>query len=287
MQVKELQTADIPVNTAAPSVTGNGFQDKPLTCNTGTWNAPAGTTYFYRWYRSEKIPANSPRRRAPSQLDYNNTTTPADPSGLYGNQPLTWLDSQIVGTSQTYTPTALDVGKALHCTVNADNNGATVWKYAAAPEILAATHADSTPGATVPATLALTLGAPASFPAFTPGVARDYDASMTANVISTAGNAALSIADPSATNTGKLVNGAFALPSTLQARASSAGGTAASATPVDVGGSSAPTPLLSYTGPVSNDGVTVAFRQRIGATDALRTGTYSKTLTLTLATTEP
>ena len=37
----------------------------------------------------------------------------------------------------------------------------------------------------------LTLGTPATFGAFTPGVAREYDASTTANVISTAGNAAL------------------------------------------------------------------------------------------------
>ena len=47
-------------------------------------------------------------------------------------------------------------------------------------------------GGTVPATLSLAIGAPnASFGAFTPGVARDYTASTTANVISTAGDAAL------------------------------------------------------------------------------------------------
>jgi hypothetical protein len=38
---------------------------------------------------------------------------------------------------------------------------------------------------------------------------------------------------------------------------------------------------------VSNDAVTLAFRQLIGANDALRTGTYAKTLTLTLSTTSP
>ena len=48
----------------------------------------------------------------------------------------------------------------------------------------------------MPATLALTLGTPATFGAFTPGVAREYDASTTANVISTAGNATLSVGDP-------------------------------------------------------------------------------------------
>jgi hypothetical protein len=290
IQVKEFAPSDIPVNTAAPSVTGGAgavaYQGKPLTCNRGTWNAAAGTEYFTRWYRANKIPANSARLRAPSQLDYWNQTDPVDVNSPYGNQALTWLDSQIVGTESTYTPTFDDVGKAVYCTVNANNAGATVWKYAAAPEILAATHADTGAGATVPATLALTLGTPATFGAFTPGLAKDYDASLTANVISTAGSASLSIADPSSTATGKLVNGTFALPSTLQARASSAGGTGSAAL-ADVGGSAAPTALLSYAAPISNDSVTVAFRQHIGATDALRTGAYSKTLTLTLATTEP
>ena len=45
--------------------------------------------------------------------------------------------------------------------------------------------------------------------------------------------------------------------------------------------------MLTYAGPVSNDPVTVAFKQAIGANDALRTGTYSKTLTFTLSTTNP
>ena len=44
-------------------------------------------------------------------------------------------------------------------------------------------------GGTVPATLSLTLGQPATFGAFTPGVTKDYSASTTANVISTAGDA--------------------------------------------------------------------------------------------------
>ena len=54
-----------------------------------------------------------------------------------------------------------------------------------------------------------------------------------------------------------------------------------------VGPSASPTVLADYAGPVSNDVVPLQFRQSIGANDALRTGTYSKTLTLTLSTTEP
>ena len=140
-------------------------------------------------------------------------------------------------------------------------------------------------GGTVPATLALSLGAPASFGAFTPGVAREYTATTSANVVSSAGDATLSVADPSATNTGKLVNGTFTLASPVTATASSAVATAAAGGAV--GGSGAPTTLLTYAGPSSNDAVTVTFKQSIGVNEALRTGTYSKTLTFTLSTTSP
>ena len=43
----------------------------------------------------------------------------------------------------------------------------------------------------------------------------------------------------------------------------------------------------TWTGPTSNEAVNVGFTQRIEATDALRTGAYSKTLTFTLSTTSP
>jgi len=120
-------------------------------------------------------------------------------------------------------------------------------------------------GGTVPATLSLTLGPAASFGAFTPGVAREYTASTSATVISTAGDASLTAGDPSTTNTGKLVNGTFTL-----------------AQPVQVSVSKS-----AWTAPASNDQVTVSFRQAIGANEALRTGTYSKTFTFTLSTTTP
>jgi beta-glucosidase len=140
-------------------------------------------------------------------------------------------------------------------------------------------------GGTVPPTLALSLGAPASFAAFTPGVAKDYTNSMTANVVSTAGDATLSVADPATTATGHLVNGSFSLPSPLQAAATSAAGAGGLTAPI--GGSSSPLTLLSYAGPVSNDPVSISFGQHIGAKDALRTGSYSKTLTFTLSTDQP
>ena len=106
-------------------------------------------------------------------------------------------------------------------------------------------------------------------------MAKDYLASTTATVTSTAGEATLSVADTATTAPGHLVNGAFALPQALQISAN--GGAYA-----PVGGT-----LLTYTGPVSNDEVTIGLKQAIGAKDALRTGSYAKTLTFTLSTTTP
>ena len=71
----------------------------------------------------------------------------------------------------------------------------------------------------------------------------------------------------------------------MRVAATSPAGTGAPLAPI--GGSASPTSLLTYAGPVSNDPVAVAFKQAIGANDALRTGTYSKTLTFTLSTTNP
>ncbi|HWK27557.1 MAG TPA: M14 family metallopeptidase [Solirubrobacter sp.] len=121
-----------------------------------------------------------------------------------------------------------------------------------------------TVGGTVPGTLSLTLGAPATFGAFTPGVTGDYTASTTATVISTAGDAALTVADTGA-NPGHLVNGTFALAQPLQGLGV----------------------VKTWLAPVSNEAVPVTFKQTIGANDPLRTGVYSKTLTFTLSTNTP
>ncbi len=129
----------------------------------------------------------------------------------------------------------------------------------------------------MPATLSLALGTNAGFGAFTPGLAKDYEASTAATVISSAGDAALSVADPSSTAPGRLVNGAFSLAQPVQAAVSGA------FAPV----SGSPLTLHSYSGPVSNDALTIRFKQSIGASEPLRTGAYSKTLTFTLSTTTP
>ena len=148
-------------------------------------------------------------------------------------------------------------------------------------------HVDTpgTVGGSVGSTLSLTLGAAAQFGDFTPGSTKTYLASTTANVVSTAGDALLSVADPSSVGTGHLVNGAFVLPQPLQARARN---TASTGTAYNsVGSSASPLNLLTYAAPMSNDAVSLEFSQLVNSVDPLRTGTYSKALTFTLSTTTP
>jgi hypothetical protein len=92
-------------------------------------------------------------------------------------------------------------------------------------------------------------------------VAKDYTTATTATVTSSAENATLSVAPAPA----YLANGTYTLPSPLE---------------VTLG-------KTSWTAPVANETVPIDFKQHIGATDALRTGTYAKTLTFTLSTTQP
>jgi sugar phosphate isomerase/epimerase len=141
-------------------------------------------------------------------------------------------------------------------------------------------------GGTVPGVLSLTVPGSVSFGAFTPGVARAYDVSLAANVTSTAGNAALTVTDGSSNATGHLVNGADALDTVLAARSPSvAEPNPAWANLSETAGT--PLALRSWSGPVTNEPAQIALRQQIGANEALRAGTYSKTLTFTLSTTAP
>jgi sugar phosphate isomerase/epimerase len=124
------------------------------------------------------------------------------------------------------------------------------------------------------------------FGTFVPGVARTYDTALAATVTTTTGDAALAVTDPSATASGRLVNGAFSLASPVNARAVGSGDSPApafAALPTD--GSSLL--LRSWSTPVTAAPLTLGFRQSIGAAEVLRAGTYSKTLTFTLSTTTP
>ena len=119
----------------------------------------------------------------------------------------------------------------------------------------------------MPATLALTLGSPATFGAFTPGVAQDYTASTTANVISIGRRRRALDRRPERDGAGP--------PRQRRVRAPER---AAGARDRRVRADGARRRrCCTWNAPVSNQPVPLEFKQTIGATDALRTGTYSKT----------
>ena len=128
--------------------------------------------------------------------------------------------------------------------------------------------ATGTVGGQVPVALSLQLGGAASFGTFVPATARTYTTAATATVTSTAGDATLSVSDPE--GTGRLTNGAFAL-----------------AQPVRVNGVAPPGALKTWNGPTTAEPVTLSFEQAIGASEALRSGAYTKTLVFTLSTATP
>ncbi|MBE2314436.1 TIM barrel protein [Solirubrobacter sp. CPCC 204708] len=140
-------------------------------------------------------------------------------------------------------------------------------------------------GGNVDTVLNLTLSASNTFGTFQPATARNYDQTVLANIVSTAGNAALTVHDPSAAAPGRLVNGTFALSQPVQVNVSQPPANTASAfSPI----SGTPTSLLTFNGPTAGAvQATIGLRQAIAVNEVLRAGTYSKTLTFTLGTTQP
>jgi len=121
---------------------------------------------------------------------------------------------------------------------------------------------------------------------FKPGEAANYVKTCGLTVTATGSENTLTAADETGNDTGYLTQKPthpYSLPQALETKATglpglefpgTGGGTFAALT--------SPVPLLSYGGPVSADNVTLTFRQKIGLHDALHTGVYSKTITLTL-----
>ncbi len=173
-----------------------------LTCN-GTWT-------YYR----------APRHVAGSPFTLDVVKCQLKPLAR-GDYSVTFTDEQWAQLQATFASGVCDYGKpgvdqqppkARWLTFAGGPGGQPLGNRPAASDI-----APGTVGGTVPATLSLMLGSPATFGSFTPGETRDYATSTTATVISTAGDAALSVTDPSSVATGHLVNGAFSLPQALQA----------------------------------------------------------------------
>ena len=145
----------------------------------------------------------------------------------------------------------------------------------------------------VPSTLGVSVGSTApSLGAFAPGVAATYATSIGALVTTTAATSTFTAADTSTVFPGHLVNtaasgGPYALAQGLQVDATDTSGSSTGGGVFSDLSHTNPATLLSFAAPVSNDPITVGFKQAIGATDPLRTGTYTKTITLTLSTNTP
>ena len=280
-----------PVSTGAALITATATADGESRSTTFpvvvTSGAPDATGTKFPNTHTSRIDfgdINVPFDRASSGIQLSASLVPAAPGTTYSYQ-IAPMDTNTAGASVTQAGvlTMSTVGH-VRVTVTATASGVKTSESAL---IRAVVQQNGTVGGTVPATLSLTLGPPAQFGAFTPGVQKTYTASTTANVISTAGDALLSVADPDTNpaSVGHLVNGTFVMPQPLQARARNASNTGTAFN--NVGSSASPLNLLTWSAPVSNDALTLDFSQLVNANDALRTGSYAKTLTFTLSTTTP
>ena len=151
------------------------------------------------------------RRRRPTSAS-RRPTRPARRSTTRRRPPPTRRTRRRRSPARRRAGTKFAVGTTtVTCTATDANGNASATARSRSPSRASTTATGDATG-TVPATLSLTLGAPASFGAFTPGVTKDYTASTTANVISTRGRRGAD-GDPIR---GHLTNGTFSLPSPLQ-----------------------------------------------------------------------
>ncbi|MBE2315156.1 ThuA domain-containing protein [Solirubrobacter sp. CPCC 204708] len=113
----------------------------------------------------------------------------------------------------------------------------------------------------VPRALGLSfVGGPVDLGTFVPGVEKEYSVNATLKVLSTLqGTAKLSV------TSGRMSNAEFELPEPLRVEPAK----------------------TSWTGPVANEDVAVAFKQLIKRTDRILEGTYSETVTFTLSAGTP
>jgi PKD repeat protein len=216
------------------------------------------------------------------------TATANDPDG----DPLTYSwdfgDGTPASTSQNPTHAYSAPGGYQAKVIVSDGKGGTANATVPVTVIAPTALETNQPGevmATVPSVLAISLAPSATLGAVTPGIAKDYSTSVTGQITSTSGSAALTVSDASSTATGRLVNGTYALAQPLQVQASDATHAAGPFGPV--GGSASPLTILSIDSAVSVDPITIGLKQSVGAGELLRAGTYSKTLTFTLTSTTP
>jgi hypothetical protein len=243
--------SSVPVNTGLEIISGTPYNGQTLSTTNGTWTG-SPTSYTYQWE------------------DCNSSGTSC---------------TSVAGaTSTEYTLTSADIGHTVRVVIVAHNgSGPSAPAESAATAVVTASVGIVVEGV-VPftQTLAATCS-PVVLGPFVPGKTHEYSNTCVLKATSTAAQSKLVAEDASPTHTGHLVQGTYFLPEPLESKAASTQG--------GIGGVFtslvAPATLLTYAKPFSEDEATVTFNQKIGLHDSLHTGTYSKTITLTLSTTEP
>ncbi len=250
----------VPVNTGLPVIGGTPQGGRTLTTTNGTWTG-SPTSYIYQWEDCNSSGASC---------------------------------VNIVGaTAGEYTLTEADLGHTVRVVVHAvGSSGESAPAESAATAVVAATQTATVEG-TVPFTQTLTsVCSPVVLGPFKPAKTEAYSNTCSLKATSTAAESKLVAEDPSATDKGHLVQvyekgkvkETYFLPDALETSAAntSQGGIGGALASLE-----APVTLLTYAKPFAEDEVSVTFNQKIGLHDHLHTGTYSKTITLTLSTTEP
>jgi hypothetical protein len=257
MSANESVTAEfsaVPINTALPAISGTPQGGRTLTSSNGTWTG-SPTSFTYQWEDCDKAGGSC---------------------------------TNIVGaTSSEYMLTEADVGHTIRVAVVAHNaTGASAPATSEPTAVVEASVAVVVEGK-VPFTQTLEAACThVDFGKLLPGVATTYQKACLLTATSTAAASQLTAEDPSGEHTGHLVQGSYFLSEPL--------GVEASTTETEGGPSSAgkkaltsKATLMSFASPFSKNGITATFSQAIKGKEGLHTGTYAKTIVLTLSTTTP
>ena len=251
--------SSVPLNTGLPVISGTPQGGRTLSTSNGAWTG-SPTSYTYQWEDCNSSGASC---------------------------------ASITGaTAGEYTLNEADLGHTIRVVVVAHNASGVSAPATSEPSAVVEASVGIVVEGKVPFTQTLaTTCSPVVLGSFLPGKTQEYHNTCGLKATSTAAESKLVAEDASATDTGHLVqaytHGAFKetyeLPEPLESKATSTQGGIGGALTSLV----APTTLLTYAKPFSEDEMTVTFNQKIGLHDHLHTGTYAKTITLTLSTTTP
>jgi HYR domain-containing protein len=251
--------SSVPLNTGLPVISGTPQGGRTLSTSNGAWTG-SPTSYTYQWEDCNSSGASC---------------------------------ASIAGaTAGEYTLNEADLGHTIRVVLVAHNASGVSAPATSEPSAVVEASVGIVVEGKVPFTQTLaTTCSPVVLGSFLPGKTQEYHNTCGLKATSTAAESKLVAEDASATDTGHLVqaytHGAFKetyeLPEPLESKAiSTQGGIGGALTSLV-----APTTLLTYAKPFSEDEMTVTFNQKIGLHDHLHTGTYAKTITLTLSTTTP